>query len=200
MSTPVSTPRIRLTQFLYALILLAAALSEGHALAGNKGLFAQAVGFTLVSCGILWRLWSSAFIAGRKDAELVAEGPYARCRHPLYLGSLVVGLGLGLTTRSIVLTVVVVAVLALSLGRAMAREEQWLAAHHGQAWFDYRVRVPALLPTLARFPTPPSREVTLPVYRKAFLDAGSVLGLWLLLVLADALRPQGWWPVPLTLP
>jgi len=103
LSTSVSTPRIRLTQAMYALMVFTAALSDGRALAGDAALLAQAAGFVLVACGTLWRLWSAVFVAGRKDVEVVMEGPYARCRHPLYLGSLVAGLGLGLTTRSVVL-------------------------------------------------------------------------------------------------
>lgn len=200
MSASASTPRIRLPQALYALLALACALSDGRALGGDAGLLAQAAGFVLVAVGTLWRLWSSVFVAGRKDLEVVVDGPYARCRHPLYLGSLLTGLGLGLTTRSMVLTAVVTAAVAIGVLRAIAREERWLEARHGQAWLDYRARVPALLPRLQRPATPASREVNLPVFRKAFLDAGSVLGLWLLLVLIDALRPHGWWPVPFTLP
>ena len=200
MSTSVSTPRIRLTQAMYALMVLTAALSDGRALAGDAALLAQAAGFTLVACGTLWRLWSSVFVAGRKDVEVVMEGPYARCRHPLYLGSLVAGLGLGLTTRSVVLATAVTAVTAVALLRAIAREEKWLAARHGQVWRDYCSRVPALLPKIRRPGLPVFREVNLPVFRKAFLDAGSVLGLWLLLVLIDALRPHGWWPVLFALP
>lgn len=200
MSTSVSTPRIRLTQALYASVVLAAALSDGRALAGDAAPLAQAAGFVLVACGTLWRLWASVFIAGRKDVEVVVDGPYARCRHPLYLGSLVAGLGLGLTTRSVVLASLVTAAIAVALLRAIAGEEKWLAARHGQVWHDYCARVPALLPKIRRPGTSASREVDLPVFRKAFLDAGSVLGLWLLLVLIDALQPHGWWPVPFTLP
>ena len=200
MNAPASTPRIRLTQSLYALTALACAVSGGQALAGEAGLLAQAAGFVLVASGTLWRLWSSVFVAGRKEVEIVVDGPYARCRHPLYLGSLLAGLGLGLTTRSLALTVIVTVVTAVAAWRAIVREERWLAKKHGRAWLDYRARVPALLPRLQRSTTPHSRQVNPQLYRKAFLDAGSVLGLWLLLVVIDALRPQGWWPVLFHLP
>ena len=200
MSASASTPRIRLTQTLYALIVLACALSDGRALGGDAGLLAQAVGFVLVASGTLWRLWSSVYVAGRKNVEVVVDGPYARCRHPLYFGSLLVALGLGLSTRSVVLTVAVTVAVLVAVLWAIAREERQLAGRHGQAWLDYRARTPALLPRLRRPAAPVLREVNLPVFRKAFLDAGSVLGLWLLLVMIDALRPHGWWPVPFVLP
>lgn len=200
MSLSASTPRLRLTHGLYAVALLAAALSDGAALAGGTGLAAQAAGFVLVAGATLWRLWASVFVAGRKDSELVTDGPYARCRHPLYFGSLVAGLGIGLTTRSVVITAVVAAVLAVTLWRAAAREDEWLAARHGAAWRQYRAQVPAWLPRLVRSPAPDFRAVQLRIYRKAFLDAGSMLGLWLLIVLVDALRTRGGWPLPLLLP
>ena len=200
MTDSASTPRIRLTQALFLLVLWAVAVSDGHLFEGLGGLAAQAAGFVLVSVGTLWRIWTSAFIAGRKDAELVDEGPYARCRHPLYLGSLIAGLGLALTTRSLVLTIALPTILFLILWRAMRREERFLSEHYGQAWFDYRDRVPAIWPRLGPVAVGARREVNLPLYRKAFFDAATIFALWLVVVGLDALRPHGawqaWFPLP----
>lgn len=200
MTTSASTARIRLTQALYLLALLLVAVSGGRSLQGLPGLGAQALGFVLVVLGTLWRLWTTAFIAGRKDVQLVEEGPYARCRHPLYLGSLVAGLGLALTTRSVTLMVALPATLVLLHGSALHREEAFLAARHGEAWRAYRARVPALWPRRGPLPAPARRELDLAIYRKAFLDAATVLALWLLIVALDALRSQGAWPAAFNLP
>jgi hypothetical protein len=140
------------------------------------------------------------FVAGRKDVELVDVGPYARCRHPLYFGSLVTGIGLALSTRSLVLTIALPAVLAGLLWFAARREEHYLAARHGAAWRDYRARVSAFWPSLRGAPMPARREVELQVYRKAFLDAATMFGLWLLVVALDGLRMQGAWQAPFGLP
>jgi protein-S-isoprenylcysteine O-methyltransferase Ste14 len=200
MADSASTPRIRLTQALFLLVLWAVAVSDGHLFEGLGGLAAQAAGFVLVSVGTLWRIWTSAFIAGRKDAELVDEGPYARCRHPLYFGSLVAGLGMALTTRSLVLTIALPTILFLILGRAMRREERFLGEHYGQAWAAYRASVPAIWPRLGPVAVGARREVNLPVYRKAFFDAATIFALWLVVVGLDALRPYGawqaWFPLP----
>ena len=200
MAASASTPRIRLTQALFLLVLLTVAFSDRHLFEGLGGLAAQAAGFVLVSTGTLWRIWTSAFIAGRKDAELVEAGPYARCRHPLYFGSLVAGLGLALTTRSLVLTILLPTTIFLVLWRAVQREERFLGDHYGQAWVAYRGRVPAFWPRLGPVAPGARREVNLPVYRKAFFDAATIFALWLFLVGLDALRPYGawraWFPLP----
>ena len=200
MTVSASTPRIRLTQALFLLMLWAVAFSDRHLFEGLGGLAAQATGFVLVGAGTLWRIWTSVFIAGRKDAELVEAGPYARCRHPLYFGSLVAGLGLALTTRSLTLTFLLPATLFWLLWRAMQREEHFLSERYGQAWIAYRVRVPAIWPRLGPVAPTARREVDLPVYRKAFFDAATIFALWLFVVGLDALRPYGawqaWFPLP----
>lgn len=200
MAASMSTRRIRLTQSLYVLVLLAVALTDGRALEGLAGLAAQCAGFLLVAAGTLWRVWASVFIAGRKDTEVVDTGPYARCRHPLYFGSLVAGLGLALSTRSLVLTVALPAVLLVMLWLAILREERLLRDRHDQQWVRYRERVPVLWPRLGALPAAGRREVDLTVYGKAFLDAASVLCVWLLVISLDGLRAQGAWAPLFRLP
>lgn len=200
MAVSSSTPRIRLTQVLYAGLLLAVALSGGRTFDAAAGLAAQAAGFALVVAGTLWRMWASVFIAGRKDVELVDTGPYARCRHPLYFGSLVAAIGLGLSTRSLVLAIAVPLSMAALAGFAMRREEDLLAGRFGSQWQDYRRRVPALWPRSGRIPATARRDIAVDVYFKAFLDAATVFGLWLLVVALDGLRSMGAWAAPWTLP
>lgn len=198
--TRASTRRIRFTQAAYALALAAAALSDGRAWDGTAGLLVQALGFALVAAGTLWRIWTSAFIAGRKDVELVDIGPYGRCRHPLYFGSLLTGVGLGLTTRSALLTLVLAVVPGIAFWRSIRHEEAGLATRHGAAWRSYCERVPAFLPRSGRLTLPASREVDLPVFRKAFVDAAAVLALWLAVLLLDGLHTRQAWPAYFSLP
>jgi protein-S-isoprenylcysteine O-methyltransferase Ste14 len=200
MTVSSSTPRIRLTQVLYVAVLLVVVLTHGRAFGGASGVAVQATGFVLVVAGTLWRMWASLFIAGRKDVQLVDAGPYARCRHPLYFGSLVAALGLGLGTRSVTLTIAVPLAVAVLAGLAIRREERTLADHHGAAWQVYRSRVPALWPRSGRIPATARREVDVAVYFKAFLDAATMFGLWLLVVALDALRSLGLWSAPFILP
>lgn len=203
MTTSASTPRIRITQLLYLGVLLLAALSDGRLWQGMAGVAVSAAGVALVVLAVLGRLWASLFIAGRKDAEVVTDGPYAACRHPLYLCSLVGGAGLGLASRSVVLAAAVPVVLACVLGVAIAREERYLAARHGERWNEYARTVPRVWPRWRQFLAPVPAAVTrldVATYRKAFVDAAAFLGVLLLLVAADVLHALGAWSSPLALP
>jgi len=200
MSASASTPRIRLTQLIYLLVLALVALSDGRSIEGGAGLIAQAAGFSLVVVAVLGRLWITLFIAGRKDAELVRVGPYASCRHPLYLGSMIAALGLALSTRSVVLTVLLPLAVAWFGANAARREDAALQQAHGAEWLRYRNAVPAFWP---RRSTGGTQEwITVPprIYRKAFLDAASFLALWLAVVVIDTLRSGGAWQALFRLP
>jgi len=200
MATSACTPRIRLTQALYLLVLAVVALSDGRALRAPAALLAQSTGFALVVMAVLGRLWTTLFIAGRKDEQLVREGPFSMCRHPLYLCSVVGALGIGLTTLSLSLTIALPIVVATIVAAAERREDAALLAAHGGAWREYRDAVPAVWPVWSRMHMP--EFITLPprIYRKAFLDAASFLGLWLAVLLLEGLRSGGAWTALFRLP
>ena len=146
MTTSGSTPRIRLTQLLYLLVLALVAASNGRQLQGACSLLAQSAGFLLVASAVLWRLWTTLFIAGRKDQELVRDGSFSLCRHPLYLGSIVAAAGIGLTTLSLTMTFALPLGIAAIVFVAARREDAALVAAHGGAWREYRDSVPAFWP------------------------------------------------------
>lgn len=200
MSTSGSTPRIRLTQLIYLLALAAIAASDGRAIGGGGAVLAQSAGFLLVTAAVLGRLWTSLFIAGRKGEQLVVEGPYAACRHPLYRYSVIAACGIGLTARSLVLALGLPALIAAITWLAARREDRILAAAHPDAWQDYRRRVPAFLPGRSQQPMPPQVTVPTAIYRKAFLDAASFLALWLAVLLVEGLRAGGGWPALFRMP
>jgi protein-S-isoprenylcysteine O-methyltransferase Ste14 len=199
-ATSVSTPRIRLTQALYLLVLAVVAASDGHGMKGSLALLAQASGFLLVAVAVLWRLWTTLFIAGRKEERLVRDGPFARCRHPLYLGSMVGALGIGLTTLSLTLAIALPLVVGLIVVTAARREDSALHAAHGDAWREYRDAVPAFWPNNSQQQLPEWVTVPPTIYRKAILDAASFLALWLLVLLLGSLRAGGAWYALFSLP
>lgn len=79
--------------------------------------------------------------------ELVRSGPYARIRHPIYTGALMISLGLaiesGLLAASIGLAVVIIAYI-----RKIGLEERLLQGAFGPAFDDYRRASWALIPYL----------------------------------------------------
>ena len=61
------------------------------------------VGWVLVGVGVFGRIWSGSYISGSKNAKLVVDGPYSICRNPLYLFSLLAGLGVMLVSETLIL-------------------------------------------------------------------------------------------------
>lgn len=89
-----------------------------------------------------------------KDQTLAVHGPYARLRHPLYLGSFLSGIGLVVGGGVwFLLPVYVILYLWLYLRAARAEEEE-LAMRFGEAFREYRRRVPAILPSVRGWENP----------------------------------------------
>lgn len=195
-----STPRLRLTAALLLALLVLVAVTRRPGLDGFAGAVFAFAGFACVACAALGRIWASVFIAGYKDDRLVMHGPYSAVRHPLYVLSLLATLGFGLTTRSAAITLALLAVYGLVYGASIRAEDAFLRAAHPAQFEHYRATVRALLPRWAAYAVPEAIEVRPRVLWKAFLDAGSLLGFWALLVAADALQRNGLTPAWLTLP
>jgi protein-S-isoprenylcysteine O-methyltransferase Ste14 len=170
---------------------VAVAVSERPSFSATAGAVAGLAGFVLVTIAALGRLWTSLFIAGRKDATLVQTGPYAACRHPLYTLSLVAMLGLGLATRSLVLLAALLLLATVLHLRAMSIEDALLAAAHGDAARRYRAEVPALLPDVSRYSVPATLLIQPRLVWKAVLDAASLLLAFALVQSAHALQLAG---------
>jgi protein-S-isoprenylcysteine O-methyltransferase Ste14 len=195
-----STPRLRLTVLLLFGTLALVATSQRTLATGLAGLLLQLGGLACIACAALGRAWTSVFIAGYKDTQLVRSGPYAMLRHPLYALSLLAMLGAGLTTRSAALTTALVAVFAAVYLRAGREEDGFLRSAHGAAFDDYAREVNAWWPRWSAYAVPEALDVRPRVLWKAFLDAGTLLGYWVLLVLADALQRASVTPTWVTLP
>jgi protein-S-isoprenylcysteine O-methyltransferase Ste14 len=200
MSTSRSTPRLRLTVLLIAATLGLVATSERSLLDGTAGEIVQLAGLACIIVAALGRIWASVFIAGYKDTALVREGPYSALRHPLYALSTLGMLGVGLATRSVILTVALLAVFAVVYTRSARREDEFLAGRYGDAYTQYRRTVPSFWPSTGSYRVPESIEVRPRVLWKAFLDAGTLIGLYVLLRLADLAQSSGVTPTWLSLP
>lgn len=200
MTTSRSTPRLRLTALLLIGLLLLVATTERAAATGLAGLLLQLGGLACMAGAALGRIWSSVFIAGYKDTQLVCGGPYAVVRHPLYVFSLVAMLGAGLATRSVSITAALLIVFGAIYARAARSEDRFLQRTHGATYARYAGAVRGFLPRWSRYEVPESLAVRPRVLRKAFLDAATLLAFWALLVLADGLQRAGVTPTWISLP
>lgn len=108
------------------------------------------LGLSLVLAGAAVRAWGAGHLV--KNELLTITGPYAHLRHPLYAGTLLVGVGFAVMAGGWV----TFGLLTLGLPwfffdyfpRKEASESARLEERYGDAFSLYRERVPALWPTL----------------------------------------------------
>src|SRR5687768_8392521 len=93
------------------------------------------VGASVSVVGELIRLWAAGHL--EKSKEVTRSGPYRFTRHPLYLGSSLIGIGFAIAANHVVVAVIVVAYLLLTLTAAMRSEEAHLRQKFGDEYDAY---------------------------------------------------------------
>jgi len=107
------------------------------------------IGIPVACAGIAIRALASGHI--QKNREVTKSGPYAYVRNPLYLGSIIIGVGFAIAARDLWIGVAL-AVFFLAVYIPVIRSEQNHLRQHFPAYDDYAQRVPALLPRTLWFP------------------------------------------------
>jgi hypothetical protein len=95
-----------------------------------------AIGGAMAIAGEAVRLWAAGHL--EKGREVTSSGPYAFSRHPLYLGSSIIGAGMAVASGSVVIALVIGVFLALTFGAAILTEEAHLTEKFGNAYPAYR--------------------------------------------------------------
>ena len=90
------------------------------------------------------RFWASGHL--EKSREVTQSGPYRFTRHPLYVGSSVMGLGVAVGTALAGIVFALVAIyMGATIGAAIRTEEAFLRERFGGQYDDYaRSRGPAM--------------------------------------------------------
>ncbi len=188
MTDSASTPRLRATFAIYLALIATSTTIGPQQLPSWLSCAMGIAGFICVTLACLGRIWTSVFIAGHKDTELVTTGPYARCRHPLYSCSMLGALGLGLATRSWLLCAITVLLIVALMVYAASCEEQFLADAFAEQFKAYVAATPNMWWPGRAAPLPEHVDLRPAVYWKAFLDAGSFYLLWLMVTIAAEFR------------
>ncbi|MGH9144805.1 MAG: methyltransferase family protein [Vicinamibacterales bacterium] len=111
-------------------------------------------GVAITVLGELMRLWGVHHIGAisRTRSErlgpLIASGPFALLRNPLYVGNIALWVGFAVAARLVWLAAVILILLALEYHAIVRWEETLLESRLGQAYRDYAARVPRWLPML----------------------------------------------------
>ena len=118
--------------------------------------FLTGIGVGITVIGELIRLWGVHHIGAisrtRSDrlGPLVASGPFALLRNPLYVGNIALWVGFALAARLVWLAPVILVLLGLEYHAIVRWEEALLESRLGQAYRDYAARVPRWIPRLNR--------------------------------------------------
>lgn len=102
------------------------------------------IGCLVVVIGEALRIWASGHI--HKMAEVTQTGPYALCRHPLYLGHLLIAIGFCIMGDSIAALIIILASFLLIYMPTWKNEENNLTEKFGDTYSEYMKATPALLP------------------------------------------------------
>ena len=130
-----------------------------------------AAGAVVAILGIAIRALASGHV--QKDRVLTRTGPYAYVRNPLYLGSIVIGVGFAVAARDVWVVVVLIIFFVAVYVPVIRGEENFLRGKFPE-YSDYTRQVPSLLPRTLWF-----RGVTSGFARELYLrhrEYNSLLG------------------------
>ncbi len=102
-----------------------------------------AYGGVFIVPGLFVRALASGYV--QKNEVLSTSGPYAYTRNPLYLGSLLIGIGFAVAARSWWIGVILVAMFFVIYVPVIRSEEEFLRAKFPE-FEEYARRVPRILP------------------------------------------------------
>ena len=125
--------RGRIARYRVRLGFVAAAIALWLATPARQSLVA---GAAIAFVGEAIRIWAAGHL--EKGREVTASGPYRLTRHPLYVGSAVIGVGFAIASASVVVSLLVAIYLGVTIVAAIRGEERHLTEKFGNAYPEYR--------------------------------------------------------------
>jgi protein-S-isoprenylcysteine O-methyltransferase Ste14 len=162
----------------------------------------SAAGAAVILTGTIWRSWAMLYVGGRKTKELVRVGTYSMSRHPLYFGTLLVGIGAGIMLQSITWTARYLGLFPLIYLPVIGVEERALRMTHPATFQEFVFAVPRrILPRFSSFdPGGRFREVHMKAQwnqaKRGLVTLAAIPAIELLQLLrSDGVLPV-WWNLP----
>jgi hypothetical protein len=94
-----------------------------------------AIGGAIAVVGEVVRIWAAGHLD--KGREVTQSGPYRFTRHPLYVGSAVVGAGVAMASADLAVAVIVAVYMAVTVGSAVRHEEENMRMQFGLEYDEY---------------------------------------------------------------
>jgi protein-S-isoprenylcysteine O-methyltransferase Ste14 len=154
--------------------------------------------FLFLLVGAMGRVWASAYISGRKNTELVTDGPYSMTRNPLYFFSLLAYIGAGLAFAKITVAVAFAVLFLLTHWTTILAEERRLRERYGEQFNDYASRVPRFVPRFRTLEMPEFVTYRATIFNRAVLDCSLIMLCFVLGYLIKYGHHAGFLPVLLT--
>ena len=125
--------------------------------------------FLVVICG-MGCLYTTAFLGGYKNKELITVGPFSIVRNPLYVFSWLGFTGFALFSTNL-WVILILPVSFLFLYQALVRrEEAYLLEKFGESFSIYCQRVPRFIPKFSNFIQPDQLILTPHTFMRGLLD------------------------------
>ena len=119
------------------------------------------LGIVVIGAGVLLRMWAIGQAGfrqreGQPGPPLIASGPYAYVRHPIYIGNGIIGIGIGLIAENALAMAVIPSIIVILYRLIVPAEEARLRERFGVTYDAYCADVPRWLPRAAPRRTPKS--------------------------------------------
>jgi protein-S-isoprenylcysteine O-methyltransferase Ste14 len=108
-----------------------------------------AIGGAVAATGVFLRAMASGHV--KKNEQLATTGPYAYCRNPLYLGSIIIAIGFAIASRDLWVAIGIIGLFSVIYVPVIRGEETFLRGQFSE-YDAYARRVPRLLPGTVWFP------------------------------------------------
>ncbi len=155
----------------------------------------EVVSFLILLVAAFGRVWTSAFISGRKDHELVTDGPYSMTRNPLYFFSLLGYVGAGLAFEKLTVSFAFGIVFLLSHWPTIMAEEKKLRKQYGEIYDDYARRVPRFIPRIGTLELRDTVTFRPKIFNRAVLDCALIMSVFILAHFIEYAQAAHWVPV-----
>lgn len=127
-------------------------------------------GYSLVVICGMGRLYTTAFLGGHKNKELIMAGPFSVVRNPLYVFSWLGFTGFALFSTNLWVILIVPFSFMLLYHALVRREEEYLREKFGESFTAYCARVPRFIPRFSGFVQPEQLILTPHTFMRGLLD------------------------------
>jgi protein-S-isoprenylcysteine O-methyltransferase Ste14 len=164
-------------------------LVQPHTLWGQYRIWGTLGSLALVSAGMGLRFWAAGSAgththsASIEGPQLATGGPYAFARNPIYLGSMVLGLGMVGLIGDARLFPLYLAAFAFLYTILIPAEERFLRATYGAQYDAYRSAVPRFIPRMQPWPGKTERPFRWEAARGELRLLGVLVGIYFALEL-----------------